>query len=384
VIRPFGYFVHHQGRGHAERCAAIVNALAPARPVTIFCARDDIFPDLTPSATLVRIPSLFEPRGDEAGSMDHVPTPATLHCAPLGWPGIRHAMATIAGWFDAADPALMICDVSAEIAQLSRICSVPHVKVLQHGDRADPGHQAAYDGAAGLIAPFDRALAQPEWDAGLLAKTMFAGGLGVDVRCPEREVARQRIGVAPDEEMILVLSGGGGDGFAQAPIGVGARSRPDARWITIGKVARDWHATEPANVEHRGWVEDAADHIAAADLVIASTGNTTCQQILAAGRPWLAVPEWRYFDEQHRKADCLAAAGVATVRPHLPASAHAWHDALATTWRDHRPDRQRALIDPHPAEATAAWLEALAARLWTPAPAPASSSNIPEFELPCR
>ncbi len=141
-MRPFGYFVHHQGRGHAERCAAIANALPPTRPMTIFCARDDIFPALPPQVDIVRLPSLFEATGDEATTMDWVPTPQTLHCAPLGWPGIRRAMAMLAGWFDSADPALMICDVSAEIAQLSRICSVPHVKVLQHGDRGDAGHRA--------------------------------------------------------------------------------------------------------------------------------------------------------------------------------------------------------------------------------------------------
>lgn len=364
MSRPFGYFVHHQGRGHAERCAAILNALPPERAVTIFCARDDIFPPLPPQTDLVVIPSLFEPTGLEAGGMDAVPTPDTLHCAPLGWPGIRHAMAAIAGWFDRADPALMICDVSAEIAQLSRICSVPHVKILQHGDRDDPGHRAAYDGAAGLLAAFDAGLAQPEWDAAMRAKTCFAGGLGVDTRVPERELARQRIGIGADEEMILVLSGGGGGGFAQAPLGVGARSRPAAHWITIGPVVRDWHATEPGNIEHRGWVDNAADYVAAADLVIASTGNTTCQQVLAAARPWLAIPEWRYFDEQHRKAQALAAAGVAVVRPHLPSSAQAWTAALAETRSQHRPARQRAMIADAPAQIAADWLEALAARLW--------------------
>lgn len=374
MSRPFGYFVHHQGRGHAERCAAILNALPPERPVTIFCARDDIFPALPPHVERIVIPSLFEPTGMEATGMDMVPTPDTLHCAPLGWPGIRHAMAVIARWFDTANPALMICDVSAEIAQLARICSVPHVKILQHGDRGDPGHRAAYDGAAGLLAAFDEALAQPEWDAAMRAKTCFAGGLGVDTRVPERELARQRIGVGADEEMILVLSGGGGGGFAQAPLGVGARSRPGARWITIGPIVRDWHATEPGNIEHRGWVDNAADHVAAADLVIASTGNTTCQQVLAAARPWLAIPEWRYFDEQHRKAEALAAAGVACVRPHLPSSAQAWTAALTETLGQHRPASQRAMIADSPAQMAADWLEALAQRLWPIEPAPLSPS----------
>ncbi|KQM64358.1 hypothetical protein ASE75_10315 [Sphingomonas sp. Leaf17] len=374
--RPFGYFVHHQGRGHAERCAAIAHALPTDRPLTIFCAADDIFPPLPAHATIIRIPSLFEATGGEAAGMDWVPTPATLHCAPLGWPGIRHAMATIATWFDSADPALMICDVSAEIAQLSRICSVPHVKVLQHGDRSDAGHRAAYDGAAGLLAAFHADLAQPDWDAAMRARTCFAGGLGVDTRVPDRAQARLRIGVAEDAEMILVMAGGGGSGFGQAPLGVGARSRPDARWITIGPVVRDWHATELANIEHRGWVDTAADHIAAADLVIASTGNTTCQQILAAARPWLAVPEWRYFDEQHRKADALAAAGVACVRPHLPSSADAWTNAIGETLARHRPDRQRAMIADAPAADAADWLEALAARLW-----PTDTPSIPTPHL---
>ncbi|WP_062732739.1 glycosyltransferase [Sphingobium abikonense] len=374
MTRPIGYFVHHQGRGHAERCAAIAHAMPSSRPLTIFCACDDIFPALPANADIVIIPSLFEPTGDEAASMDWVSTPATLHCAPLGWPGIRSAMGQITSWFQDSDPALMICDVSAEIAQLARICSVPHVKILQHGDRSDPGHRAAYDGAAGLLAPFHYDLAQPEWDDAMRSKTFFAGGLGVDLRVPEREVARQRIGIEPNEELILVLSGGGGEGFGQAPLGVGARSRPSARWITIGKVQRDWHATEPGNIEHRGWVDNADDYVAAANLVISSTGNTTCQQILAAAKPWLAVPEWRYFDEQHRKADALAAAGVATTRPHLPSSAHGWASALADTWTSHHPDRQRAMIDEAPALATAQWLEALIDRLWSQQPARTSAS----------
>lgn len=374
MTRPFGYFVHHQGRGHAERCAAIAHALPAERPLTIFCARDDIFPPLPAQARIVRIPSLFEATGDEATTMDWVPTPATLHCAPLGWPGIRQAMATISGWFASADPALMICDVSAEIAQLSRICSVPHVKILQHGDRGDAGHRAAYDGAAGLLAAFHADLAQPDWDTGMRARTCFAGGLGVDTHVPDRAEARARIGVEADGELVLVLSGGGGGGFGQAPLGIGARSRPASRWITIGPVVRDWHATEPRNIEHRGWVDNPADYVAAADLVIASTGNTTCQQILAAARPWLAIPEWRYFDEQHRKADALAAAGVACVRPHLPSSADAWGDAIAEALATHAPDRQRRLIADAPAADAARWLETIADRLWTPPDRPARNA----------
>ncbi|RVT81749.1 hypothetical protein DXV76_18800 [Rhodobacteraceae bacterium CCMM004] len=363
--RPIGYFVHHQGRGHAVRAAAVANALPSSRPVTLFCARDDVFPLLRRGVTVCTLPSLFERRGDEATGMDWVPTPQTAHCAPLGWPGIRTAMATLAGWFQAADPVLMISDVSAEVAQLARLCSVPHVAVLQHGDRSDPGHRAAYDGAAGLLAPFARALAQPDWPAEMLAKTCFAGGLGAEADMPPRSEARRRLGLGPDTPLAVALSGGGGSGMAAAPLGIAARTFPQMQWVSLGEVQRDWHATEPANLNHLGWVDGAVDWIAAADLVVASTGNTTCQQILTAGVPWIAVPEWRYFDEQVAKARALAAAGAALHLPHLPSSAHAWRDAVAAARAAHDPTRQHALCDAAPAAIAARWLETLIDRLWS-------------------
>lgn len=362
-MRPFGYFVHHQGRGHAERLADLAWALPRERPLTVFCAKTEIFPVLPDHVEVVAIPSLFERQGDEAPGGD-LPTPDTLHCAPVGWPGIRRAMGLMSDWFAREDPELMVSDVSAEVAQLARLCSVPHVKVLQHGDRSDPGHRAAYDGAVGLLAPFDAVLAQPDWTPAMLGKTHFAPGLGVRGNAPDQAVARRALGVGEGQNVILVIAGAGGSGFGQAPLGVGARARPDSLWLTIGPVERDWHATEPSNLRHCGWVTQPQLHLAAADLVVASTGNTTTQMILAAGKPWLAVPEWRYFDEQHRKADCLAHAGLATVRAHLPSSPEAWRTAIDQALLTHNPARQRAAAGEGGAVRAAAWLEDLADQVW--------------------
>ena len=367
--QPIGYFVHHQGRGHAERAAAIANSLADARPVTLFCAKDDIFPALANSVTVQRIPSLFEASGAEAPAMAALPMPATVHCAPLGWPGITRAFATIAQWFAAERPALFVTDVSAELGQLARLCSIPHVAVLQHGDRSDPGHMAAYDSAVGLLAPYAQTLEQTERPTAHRGKTFYAPGVGVDLTAfPAKKAARAKLGLSDEAEIVLVLAGGGGEGTPNTPLTLGARAEPESRWITIGTVRREWHETEPGNLEHRGWVDNPHDWIAAADRIVSSCGNTTVHMVLAAGKPWVVVPEWRYFDEQLKKAEVLGRERLAAVAPHWPSHEAAWR-ALWQEANTLDTARQQAQVDADAASKAAAWLDELAMRLWAGTPA---------------
>ena len=361
--RPIGIFVHHQGRGHAERAADLANALAPLRPVTLFCARGDIFPVLRPGVELIVIPSLFEPPPEVPPGLGGAGTPETLHCAPLGWATITEAVASLTAWMRESAPALFVTDVSAEIGQLCRIASVPHVAVLQHGDRGDPGHRASYDGAVGLLAPYHPALEQPDRPATDRAKTHYAPGIGVATGLPPKSEARRALGIAEDTDLVVVVAGGGGTGTPTAPLTLGARSEPASRWVVIGETQSEWHETPPANLRLLGWVADAARWIAAADRLVTSCGNTTVHQCLATGSFWVVVPEWRYFAEQHRKAEALARARVCATRPVWPSHAGEW----AALWREARacdPAAGPALLSKRPAAAAAAWLDRLATRLW--------------------
>lgn len=371
MTRPVGYFVHHQGRGHAERAASLANALSPHRNVVLFCARDDIFPHLADGVRVEMIPSLFENDGTTSSGLAGIETPETLHCAPLGWPGITQAIATLTGWFVAARPALFITDVSAELGQLARIASIPHLAVLQHGDRDDPGHMASYRGAAALLAPYAQRLEQPERPAWMRAKTLYAPGVGITCSAlADRAGARQRLGIAANTDLVVVVGGGGGNGLSSAPLTLGARDEPDSAWVTLGKVHSEWHETPPPNLRHLGWVDNAADWIAAADRIVSTCGNTTVHQVAAVGKPWIAVPEWRYFAEQARKADALRRAGIAAVFEHWPGSAHVWRGLWAQA-RALDPADKAGLVEPDAAAQAAAAIERLIDRLWAGAPAAA-------------
>ncbi|WP_133366183.1 hypothetical protein [Qipengyuania sediminis] len=378
--RPIGIFVHHQGRGHAERAADLANELSPLRKVTLFCARGDIFPALRPGVELIVIPSLFEPPPEVPPNLAGVGTPETLHCAPLGWATITEAVAKLTGWMREAAPALFVTDVSAEIGQLCRIASVPHVAVLQHGDRSDPGHGASYDGAVGLLAPYHPKLEQPDRPEAYREKTHYAPGIGISTALPPKAEARRSLGIADNADLVVVVAGGGGTGTPTAPLTLGARSEPATSWVVIGETQSEWHETPPGNLQLLGWVDHAASWIAAADRLVTSCGNTTVHHCLATGSPWVVVPEWRYFAEQHRKAEALAQAGVCATRPVWPSHAGEWD----TLWREARgcnPAAGPALLVKEPAAAAAAWLDRLATRLWQPA-APQTAQTVQEPAAP--
>jgi UDP-N-acetylglucosamine:LPS N-acetylglucosamine transferase len=219
----------------------------------------------------------------------------------------------------------------------------------------------------------------------MLRRICHAPGVGVAAPILDREAARLRLGLPVDRDIVLVVAGGGGDGTPAPPLSLGARAEPDSLWITIGEVVRAWHDTPPSNLLHQGWVEDAATWIAAADRVVSSAGNTTVHMIAAIGRPWIVVPEWRYFAEQHWKAKMLHLTGAAVACDHWPASAGAWSEAW-TKARRIDTDKQTILYDPLAAEHVAEWIEALINRCWgdlspsVPTALPISTLIVEEIE----
>ena len=361
--KPIVFFAHHQGRGHANRILAILEHLPEDRPVTIMTAAPAQFDGRPRDARVVELPNMIGAPSRSQALHDQ-PTPAMMHCVPLGVDEMRQHMGIIAKTLSEEDPALFVIDVSAEIALLSRIMSVPAVTIRMHGDREDPGHIAGYEASVAMLAPFDERMEQTSYPQRLRHRTFYTGGL-CTTRAPLREKAeaRKRLDLAQDARMTLVIAGGGGSGTPYAPLTVAARAEPETLWLVAGPVHREGHETDFGTLRELGWIDNLTDYLCAADRVIASAGDNTVHEIARAAKPFLCIPEWRYFDEQQAKARELGRLGAATYRETWPASIPEWQRVLAET--DALDTAILAsLHDEDAARRAARWMEQQATQLW--------------------
>ena len=367
MTKPIGFFVHHQGRGHANRTRAVVAEFSRARPVSVLTADPSLFDGFSREIEIVALPNMIG-AAVPTPRLFAEPTPQVMHCVPLGVPEMRRTMRTILDHLDDREVGLFVVDVSAEIALLARAASVPAVQIRMHGDRSDIGHIGAYEACVGMLAPFDERLEQDDYPAYLRAKTFYSGGLCTSVDpVPSRAEARLRLGLDPDREIVVAVTGGGGSGTPYAPLTVAARAVPDALWLTLGPTHREGHETDFSNLRELGWVASVTDYLAAADVVIASAGDNTIHEVARVGGRLVVMPEWRYFGEQTRKAEALVRLAAAVQAPVWPGDLQGWRDLLDRARRlDGAP--LRPLHAPDAAARAAGWLEGLTDALWAGAP----------------
>jgi predicted glycosyltransferase len=309
MSRPIGYYVHHHGDGHRQRALAI--ARHAERRITLLgtglTGRTGDVPAIDlPDDRLV----------DTAfGACDGAYRPDALHYAPIDHDGIRRRVAAITDWIVTHRPALMIIDVSVEVAMLARLASVPTVYVRLGGRRNDQPHREAFRGATALLAPFHPLLDDPALPASVRDSTLYAPGL---VARPPR--------MAIDDAVVLGVVGKGGGGADGERWAAAARATPTMRWRVIGPCSTP--ADPPRNLELRGWIGDADREIAAAGIVVGAAGDGLVGAVIAAAKRFVCIPEPRPFDEQIVKAARLAALDAAVVAETWP-TADRWPGLLA-------------------------------------------------------
>ncbi|MEH3118042.1 MAG: glycosyltransferase [Methylorubrum populi] len=347
MTRPVGYYVHHQGAGHLQRAMAMARALgALGRPCTLMGSFAGLDVSGAPGPVLDlpddRLDRTFDGQDGAGGRPD------CFHYVPLNHPGIRTRMGRIAAWAAQADPALMIVDVSAEVALLARLLSVPSLVVRLSGTRTDRPHLEAFRAASRLLAPFPEALDGGDGPGWVREKTLYGGFLGAASAAASDEDGR-----------IVVVFGRGGEGGDRRALARAAQAVPESEWHVLGPVtgAGAGAGDIPGNLHLHGWITDVRLHLAPASLVVGGAGDGLVTAVASLGKRFLCLPEPRAYDEQEAKAAALERLGAAVVHRGWP-DASAW-PGLVARGLALDPGIVRSLADPGALARTAAAIEAM-------------------------
>lgn len=295
--RTYGFYAHHHGRGHLSRVAEICRALGPAR-CTVATSRADAA-DVLPAGTDVwSLPMDVPPAGADPGD---VTAGGALHWAPTH-PVQLERTAELVRWLADRRPAVVLVDVSVEVALTVRLAGSPVVVVRLHGDRRDPAHELAHRIADHVLAPFPEVLEHPSTPAHVVERTIHTGFVTPAAR-------RRAPAAAPTRHprRVVLAWGQGHPPPAAAALEAAAASTPDWEWHMIGPAPEG----RLRAIQHHGWVTDPIAHLATAAVVVGPPGDGLVGDVAAAGVPLVATCEPRPFDEHHHKAEMLAAAGAA-------------------------------------------------------------------------
>ncbi|MFF9578422.1 glycosyltransferase [Streptomyces rubiginosohelvolus] len=235
-----------------------------------------------------------------------------LHWAPVLHAGLRGRMARIAEWIAATSPALLVSDVSVEVALLARLLGTPTAVVAMRGERTDPPHRTAYDLAELLLAPWPSTLPEPGWPRHWRAKTVHTGAFS---RFDGRVLAPAH---EPTDgtglRRVLLLMGSGGRDISTTEVAAARAASPGWQWTTLGGPDGRW-STDP-------WPA-----LCAADVVVTHAGQNALAECAAARRPAVVVPQDRPFGEQAATARALARGRLAIVAARWP-EARDWANFL--------------------------------------------------------
>ncbi|MFE1377622.1 glycosyltransferase [Streptomyces sp. NPDC058740] len=284
-----GYYVHHHGLGHLHRALCI--ARHTRCPVTGLSSLER--PADWPGPW-IRLPlDTGGPAAVDARAQGR------LHWAPLFHDGYTERMATLAGWLGRTRPALLVSDVSVEVACLARLMGVPVVVTAMRGERLDAAHRLGHDLALRLLAPWPATVPEPGWPAHWYDKTVYATAFSRDdgriPTPPPRDGTRR----------VLLMLGAGGSGIAGEQVRAARAATPHWRWDLLGGPGGDWSA-------------DPWPRICAADVVVTHGGQNAVAECAAARRPTVVLPQGRPFGEQHATGRALRDAGLAVVREEWP------------------------------------------------------------------
>lgn len=334
-----GYYAHHMGSGHSVRARQILSGLN--RPAALFTS----YPmrvERDANYEYIALPTDHAHQTDYPQSLS--PAPEVLHHAPLNVTGIQQRMAILSEWIARNRPTAFVSDVSMEILQFARLCSVPTIGVRLTGPREDPAHVYGFEGCRRIVFPLPEIFEEPTTSRPIRRKTEYVGGIcrhfGKSIG---QRTARLRLGIETTKPVVVLVNGTYGDGRRSDDLIRIAQANSGYYWIVLGKI-QDIPAATADNLHFAGMVPDTYPWLRAADVVVGSCGNNTMLEVAYARRPFVCIPEDRPYAEQATKARVLAANNLALMLGTLPRPTE-W-DFYLKTARELDVERFSKIADP--------------------------------------
>lgn len=292
--KKIGYYIHHHGDGHRQRAMAIA-ACAP-----------DYFTLLGSNLAGKCAGFDYVELDEDSITANHSrqkPYLTATHYTPLGISSIKRRVQKFTSWIAQVEPALIVIDVSVELALLARLCSTPTVYVRLAGHRLDSAHLEAFTSAEALLCPFHRLLEAQDTPAWIVKKSQYFSSLTHSYSKQEQT-----------KRLITVVLGAGGHELTIEQVVEMALQLP--QWVisVIGPLDTGSYSQPlPQNLTIYGWVENYKSYIENSNIIIGSIGDGLLANVIAANKPYICLPQRRPFNEQWAKAEILQQLGAATV-----------------------------------------------------------------------
>lgn len=284
-----GYYAHQHGSGHCNY-AEIFSGIFK-KEMAIFTSYEY---DFSGKSKLIKLAD--ENPDGSVFPRNQISPPGYLHYSPVGQNSIRKRSLQLLQSIVEMEIDLLIVDVSAEIAALSRASSIPYAYVRLPGDRNDLAHLEAFKGAVFTLAYFPESFEIPSTPAWLRKKTIYLGFLSREIFRANIEKTRKKI------DKITVLSGKGGNENLQNSIPFLLRRFPEAQ---IGLLGEYNEILDNDSLDYKGFINDPETEIHNSDLVVSNCGLNTVSEVIQLQIPYVSIPEHRPFEEQQIMAEIL-------------------------------------------------------------------------------
>ena len=333
------WYVHDHGDGHLQRCLAVLPHLEAN--VVVASSRCDLAARVPRSlATTSTLPSDVIAGAGAQGPWHYAPTGAvTTGRAGALIDALRAYACTTA-----------VVDVSVETAVLCRLAGLRVITLRQSGRREDDAHRIGFSSADAVWVPQHPEL-EPIDAASRSLPLRWSGGFSrFDAEPTTRSAARVALGIEPEERLMVMVIGRGGNRFPSTEWQVDcgpARTR-----VAILGLEEAWQTDSSTSF---GRVENPFTWLVASDGVVTSGGWASVHDTVAAGTRLAIVAEPRPFDEQAVRADELHRRGLAVALDEWPTPDRV--DGLLDVLLENDPDSWSEFYDHQGAQRAAALID---------------------------